>query len=900
MRLLRRLWYALRFRKLEADLAEELEFHRAMKQRELEDLGLEPRDAAFASRRALGSKALAQDRTQDVWRPLWLQGLGQDVRLAVRTLRSAPIVTAVVILSFALGAGANTAIFSLVNGLILRNLPVEDPNRLVMLSGRLSGGDRPQFSYATFDQIRRHGHAFDGASAYSNCCSRATLAVGGEPRARDHFFFFVSGDFFDMLGVRPVVGRLLTPADDVPGGGPAAVISHGLWQEQFGGEARVIGSFITLDRVPMRVVGVTPRNFLGIEIGRPFDVILPIKTEPAVLPSIPFDDYVPWLNVMLRMKPGASLASATAALQAVQPQIRAGSLPKQFASTFLQRPLTLEPADSGLSTMRERFQRPLIAVLAVVALVLLIASFNIANLQIARGAARRQELSIRLALGASRWRLTRQLFVESAVLVVLGVGLGFLGAGWAAQFIVSQLSTSMLPVVLDLSIDWRVLTFTAATMVTSAVLFGMVPAFRATRVPPMDALTTHGRTTADTNRHGGGWSSGLIIAQVALSLFLVVIAGLFTRTFERLVAAPLGFERDRTLLVTITASTVPAQDRAGLYHQLVVAAAAVPGVKAAGGSLNPPIAGRLVGDFVVTRPGEIPQPDAEVISQYMDITPGLLGAYGIPMRAGRDFDDRDTSGAQQVMLINEALAQRYFPGMDLIGASLALTFRDAQSDIPMGVRKVVGIVGDASYRSIRTPMRPTIYVPLAQRAGAMLHTNFYIAVRSVSGSPVLLTRSVEAALAGVNRNLTLRFQPLSLTIDDSLAQDRLLAVLSGFFGVLALFLAAIGLYGLTAYIMSRRRLEMGIRMALGSTSAGIVRLALARLTRLVGVGVVAGSVVSLWAVQFIAVLLYDVQPRDPLTLVGAVTALTAVAALAAGVPAWRASQLDPATVLRAD
>ena len=824
----------------------------------------------------------------------------QDLRLALRTLVATPVVTAVAVLSLALGVGANTAIFSLVNSLILRTLPVAEPQRIVILAGRRNSGARPAFSYATFDQIRRHGQAFAGALAYSNCCGKGTLTIAGEPLPVDRFF--VSGDFFRTLGVPALVGRVLTPEDDVPGGGPngpAVVISYKLWQERFGGAASAIGAPVTFERVAVTIVGVTPPEFFGVEVGRPFDVILPIRTEPVILPSIAFDDDVSWLSIMLRLKPGTSLESATAAVRAVQPQVRAGSLPKQFQSTFLQEPFVLEPAGEGASTLRERFQRPLVPILAVVALVLLIACANIANLLLARGAARRHELSVRLALGASRWRLARQLLAESTVLAALGSSVGFAFAGWTSRALVAQLSTSVTPVALDLSLDWRVLVFTAATMVLTTMVFGMVPALRATRVAPMDALREPGRVTSAAGGPGGAWSGGLIVAQVALSLLLVVAAGLFVRTFEQLAHAPLGLDRDRVLLITLSAPTVPAADRNVFYHQLVNVAAAVPGVAHAGGSLNPPLAGTLVGDIVVSEPGAVPSPDAEVVSQGMDVSPGLLASFGIPIRAGRDIDDHDTNAAPKIMLVNEAFARRFFPGRDMVGAPLALTFRSGQyGDVPLGVRTVVGVVGDSAYRSIRTPMRPTIYTPLAQRTDPLLFTYFYIAVRAASESPALLARSVSAALTAVNRDITMTFRPLSAVVDDSLAQDRLVAMLSGFFGVLALLLAGLGLYGVTAYAVARRRTEIGIRMALGAQPPGVVRLVLARVAVLVGIGVMVGAGVSLWASTLVASLLYGLAPRDPVTLVGAAITLTAVAVLAGWLPAYRASRIDPAQVLR--
>jgi predicted permease len=344
---------------------------------------------------------------------------------------------------------------------------------------------------------------------------------------------------------------------------------------------------------------------------------------------------------------------------------------------------------------------------------------------------------------------------------------------------------------------------------------------------------------------------------------------------------------------------VPAADRNVFYHRLVRAAASVPGVAHAGGWLNPPIAGFLVGDIVVTAPGVVASPDAEAVSQFMDITPDALASYGIPIRAGRDFDQRDTETGPKVMLVNEAFVRRFFPGNDLIGVPLALTFRSGSSgDIPLGTRTIVGVAGDAAYRSIRTPMQPTIYVPLAQRTDPLLFTYFFIALRSSSGSPTLLARSVAAALTTVNRDLTLTFRPLTTIVDESLAQDRLIATLAGFFGALALLLAGLGLYGVTAYAVARRRAEIGIRMALGAQVASVVRLVLSRVAFLVGVGVLIGVAVSLWASRFVAPLLYGLAPRDPVTLTGAAITLTLVAVLAGWFPAYRASQIDPAEVLR--
>jgi putative ABC transport system permease protein len=819
----------------------------------------------------------------------------QDFRLAIRSLRATPVVTGVALLSLALGIGANTAIFSLVNGLLLRPLPVKDPHRLVMVS--TSPEVTKQYGYATFEQIRRHGEAFDGSLAWS-LGGKSILTFGGATEAVEHHF--VSGDYFATLGVRPLLGRTIQVTDDVAGGGPdgpVIVISYGLWQRRFGGAANVVGAHVTVDRSPATIVGIAPAEFFGPIVGSGFDIAVPIKVQPLVQPATPLTDDMGWLTIMLRMKPGQTIDAATAALRAVQPQIRDGALPKdiQEARSFLKQPFTLSPAGGGLSPLRSRFERPLMIMLAVVALVLLIACGNIANLLLARGAARRHELSVRVALGASRWDLTRQLLTESIVLAAIGAGAGVVFGGWASRAIVSQLSTSAAPVVLDPSLDWRVLMFTVATTVATALVVGAAPAVRATRVPPIDALKEQGRSTAsDGSSH---FADALIIAQVALSLVLVIVAGLLVTTFQRLAHAPLGLDRDRVLVVTVTAPTVAATERNPFYHRLVRTVAALPGIAAAGGSFTPPIVGTLRGVFVVSEPGSDAPPDAQLISQAAEVTPGWFAAYGMPIREGRSVDDHDTLATTPVMVVNEAFVRRFLPRGNSIGKSLAITVRMG-GDFPLGTKTIVGVVGDAVYRVIREPLQPTIYFPLAQRSGPLLFTNFFITLRASAGAPAGLIPSVSSALIGVNRDLTLTFRPLATQVDESLAQDRLVATLSGVFGGLALLLAAVGLYGVTSYAVARRRAEIGIRAALGAAPGDIIRLVLKRAVLLVAIGLVVGTGLSLWASTFVASLLYGLHSRDPQVLTGAAVILAAVGAMSGWIPAWRASRIEPANVLR--
>jgi predicted permease len=431
----------------------------------------------------------------------------------------------------------------------------------------------------------------------------------------------------------------------------------------------------------------------------------------------------------------------------------------------------------------------------------------------------------------------------------------------------------------------------------TAILFGVAPAFRATRVAPIDALNAQGRTAAGDGH--AAFSNSLIVAQVVASLVLVVAAGLLVQTFERLARVTLGFDRDGVVVVSVNAPTVTATERSRLFGRLVQAAARVPGVVAAGGSMNPPIVGELRGDFVVSVPGTSAPPDAERISQADTITPGWMAAYGTSIREGRDFDERDTLAAPRVMLVNDAFVRRFAAGRHVVGTTVALAYRaPPSSDFPMGSKTIVAVVGDTVSRSIREPVRPAIYLPLSQWDSPLLQYTFYIGVRSSTGSAALVARTVGSALRGINDDLTLTVEPLAHQVDESLAADRVLAILSGSFGAVALLLAGLGLYGVTAYAVARRRIEIGIRMAIGAAPADVVRMVLSRVLLLVGAGVLVGAGISAWASTFLASLLYGLEPRDPATLVGSALVLAAVAALAGWLPAWRASRIDPADVLR--
>jgi predicted permease len=830
-----------------------------------------------------------------------------DLRLAVRALRSTPVVSLVAILSLALGIGANTAIFSLIDSLMLRTLPVKQPDRLAVIQA----GDSDSWTYAIWDQIRQRPQLFDGAAAWSP--GRLNLASGGQTEFVDGIW--ASGSFFDVLGVPALLGRTFTDRDDQRGGGPdgaVVIISYSFWQRRFGalrqaqpslsrdGAEDPIGRTLMIERVPFTIVGVTPPDFFGADIGRSFDLVVPLGTEPLVRGAETFLDRRTtwWLGIMVRRKPAQTLDAALAALRGIQAQIRDATFPdtapRDGSSTYLKEAFTLTPAGTGTSYLRDRYQRPLLTVMVVVALVLLIACANIANLLLARATARRHEMSVRMALGASRWRLARQLLAESIVLAGTGAAAGMLFARWGSQLLIRQLSTETSTVFLDLSADWRVLVFTAGVAVLTALVFGTAPALRAGRVQPMEALKEHGRGTVGDRRIS--LSSGLVVAQVALSLMLIVAAGLFVRTFSTLATQHLGFERDRVLVVNINAvrARIEPTARMAVYERVLTAVQALPGVADAALSVVTPVSGSTW-QFSVEVPGETPPPERHRSAYVNVISPGWLATFGTRLVAGRNFTSQDRPGAARVVLVNEAFVRRFLNGNSPFGH----TIREPRARDHRLPREIVGVAADAVYRSLRDPVPPTMYVPLAQLDDPVSNiSSIGLSIRSAAGSPAMLTRSVADAIGRVNPELALTFRPLADQVNAALTQERLVAMLSGFFGGLALLLAGLGLYGVTSYAVSRRRTEIGIRMALGAPPADVVRLVLRRVALLVGSGVIIGAIASLWAARFVETLLFGLTPRDPATLAGAAAVLAAVGAIAGWLPARRAARIDPAEVLR--
>jgi putative ABC transport system permease protein len=816
-----------------------------------------------------------------------ISGLAHDLRLAVRGRERTLSMLAA--LSLALGIGATTAIFSLVSALLLQKLPVVDPDRLVAVStatssnqGRVAG-----WTYPIWEQIRGQHGTFGGAFAWS-LQQRFTLLQGSEQTGLDGFF--VSGEAFQVLGVQALAGRLFAPGDDVRGGGregPVAVISAGLWKRRFGGDPKAIGTSIVVDRVPMTIIGVAPQAFFGIDVGQTFDVLLPFGVEPLLRGKATLlDGRGYWLRILLRLKPDQSVAAATAALQGLQPAIRASALPPNVQGptrqTFLKEPFTLADTSTGASFLRQQYRRPLFTMLGVAALVLLVACGNIANLLFARGAARRHEMTVRVALGASKWRLVRQSLVESLVLAAIGAVVGLGLAALVSRLLVAQLSTFFDHVFLDVSLDVDVLLFTMMVTAITVLLFGVGPALRASRVDPGDTLKEH---RSSTGRRATILSRGLVVLQTALSLVLTIIAGLLIQTFVRLAQLPLGFDDDQVLIV-YTGRAQPPPDRAVLHDALLRSVIAVPGVSHAASSLMTPISGLRM-SAVVNLPHAPTASQADRTVNVNYVSPGWFATYRTPLLEGRDISSEDVAGGPSVLVVNRAFVRRFYPRGGAIGATIP--------DNAGAPQTIVGVVGDAAYRSLREEVQPTIYLPLAQSAAG---PDISLSVRYTGATLPVLQRDLASALAQVDSSLTYRFLPLSDQVDASLTRERLVALLSGVFGVVALLLSGVGVYGVTSYAVARQRQELGIRIALGATAGGVRWLVLSRVLALVAVGVALGTGVGLWVTRGLATLLYGLPPRDPATIVGAAVLLGIVGLLAAWLPSRRAPRTDPAAVFR--
>jgi predicted permease len=720
------------------------------------------------------------------------------------------------------------------------------------------------------------------------------LTTGGQ--ARYVRSAWVSGSYFPVLGVKPQIGRLLGPADDQRNcQSPGLVISHPFWQREFGGDRHVVGKTLRVEGHVFEIVGVTPPSFFGVDVGRSFDLALPLCAEQIVggeLSLIPRPDGW-WLAAFGRLKPGVTADQAATELQGLSAGIFRSTLPVKYspedAKSYLDFKLSAFSSPAGVSGLRTRYESPLWILLSITGLVLVIACANLANLLLARASARGREMAVRLALGASRPRLVRQLLVESLLLAALGAAAGVVVARAASRALVALLDAGRNVITLDVQADWRVLAFTAALGVLTVLLFGLAPALRASRTAPGAVMKAAGRgLTADRARFGT--SRVLVATQVALSLVLIVGALLFVRTLRNLTTLDPGFRPEGLLVAQIDMQPLRAEParRADLHRQILERAAAVPGVETAVEATIVPVSGSGWNERVLVGA------DHRVggISNVNRVSGGFLKAVGTPLLAGRDFTDRDTASSPRVAIVNEQFVREILKGADPIGQTFG--FEPPAGD-PIVDYEIVGLVRDTKYRTLRETLEPLAFISEAQASTPDPYTN--LLTRS-SVPPATLIAPLTRAITEVNPNLVVDFKVLTDQIAETLVLERLMATLAGFFGALAGLLAIIGLYGILSYMVTRRRGEIGIRMALGANSRHVVVLVAREAGRLLIVGLGIGAVLAVMSARTAQSLLFGLEPGDPMTLGVAIAALTAVAALAAYWPARRAARLDPLVALR--
>ncbi len=831
----------------------------------------------------------------------FFESIWQDLRYGFRLILRNPTFAAVAILTLALGTGANAAIFQLVNAVRLRTLPIERPQELVSIgintqdkgrTGRFMSR-RPFFSEPLWQAIRSEQQGFSSVFAWG--ITAWNIATDGEYRPAQGIY--VSGGFFDTLGVEAHIGRVLTEADDQKGcGSPGAVLSHGFWQSRYAGNTAVIGQQIMLDGRPFGIVGVTRRSFFGVEVGRSFDVAVPLCAEPLVrgTQSALGKPDVWFLDMMGRLKSGWTPERAEAQLAAISPGIFQSTVAPRYnaetAKNYMAFKLTATPAATGVSGLRTAYQTQLWVLLGATALVLLITCANLANLMLARATAREREIAVRLAIGASRRRIVRQMLSESLLIAGFGALGGALLAQWLSRALVAFLSTDSTRLFVDLSPDWRLFAFIAALAVLACFLFGLTPALKATGASPGKTMQAGGRSSTDSHERFA-LRRALVVVQVALSLVLIVGALLFGRSLRNLITLDPGFRQDGLLAVNVDVrrSPVPEDARLQRYAQVMERVRAVPGVRYAAEAFIVPMSGSGWNNSIV-----IGGAKKEGIVNFNRVGGDYFRAMETPLLSGRSFGPEDRLGATETAVVNELFAKRYFPGKSPIGQSFQI---EASPGQPQPFYQIVGLAKDTKYTDLREDFTPIAYLSAAQETELGPFLDLVVSSDMAPGS---LTPALTRAIREVAPNSTVAYETVRTYVRDSLVTERLMASLSGFFGVLAMVIATLGLYGVMSYMVSRRRVEIGIRMALGADPGKVVRMVLAESGALLAFGVLIGAGLAFVLSRWAANLLFGLKPWDPASFVLAAGALGLVSLLAAWLPARRASRLAPTLALRED
>jgi putative ABC transport system permease protein len=906
-------WLRLRLRALlrkgevECELDEELRSHL---EREIEQNirhGMSREEARDAALKSFGGLEQAKERCRDARGVRVIEELWQDLRYGLRMLRKNPGFTIVAVLTLALGIGANTAIFQLFDTLFLRTLPVPKPQelaevRIVDSTGLrgIVGSSSPSLTNPIWEQMRDRQRAF--SSIFAWCTDGFNLAMGGEWRTARALW--VSGDFFNALGVNAFLGRVFNAADDQRGcGAPGAVISYEFWQREFGGEAGVIGKRLTLEYYPVEVIGVTPPGFSGLVVGRTFDVSVPLCAASLLRGGSNrlTSGTTWWLTVMGRLKPGWSFEQATGHLQSISPGIFETTLPPNYPALdvkdYLSLKLAASPAGTGFSSLRKTYKRPLWLLLAIAGLVLLIACANLANLMLARASARGREIAVRLALGAPRGRLIRQLLTESLLLAGIGAALGVLLAQALSRFLVSFLSREGDPLFVVLQANWRVLGFTMGLAMMTCVLFGLAPAIRATRLAPGEVMKAGGRGMT-AGRETFSLRRALVVLQVALSLVLVVGALLFSRSLGKLLTLDTGVRQDGILITVLDLIrlNLPVEQRRPFKRDILDRLRAIPGVNSAAYAGIVPMRGDYSSTNSVWMDGDDRKRQRE--SSFSRVGPNYFKTMGVSLLAGREFDDRDNLSSPKVAIVNESFARRFINGANGANGVNPVGSRfwvDATLYEPATLYEIVGLVKDTKHNDIREDFLPIAFLARPQ----FPDNGVYDQILIHSHLPMSeLVAAVKRTVGEVSPEIGFWFQDYRTEIRESLLRERLMAKLSGFFGVLALLLASIGLYGILSYSVADRTNEIGIRMALGAERRDVIWLVLREALLLVLAGAAAGMPV-VWAVtRLVSAMLFGLKPTDPLSLSLASLVMLAVAAIAAYLPARRAARVDPMIALR--
>jgi predicted permease len=906
-----RLRYLFTGRRIDRELAQELEFHRDMLTRDQERLGYSHETAVLNARRKMGNTTLMTEYSRDAWIVSWLDTLARDLRYALRSFARHPVFTIVALLTLALGIGANTAIFRLVDTVLLRALPVNNPEELSAIRG--------SFSYWRFEQLRDRNEVFSGLIG-ARIVQDVNVAAGNQPLGTASVEL-VSGNYFALLGVTPSLGRPITPDDDrAAGAGTVAVISHGLWKRAFGASPDVLGRTIRLrggqagggtsgfepespnapraDEAVLTIVGVAPAEFFGDSVGSLVDVWLPITMQPVLMPGRMWltRRTASWVNIMGRRRSGISEEQARESLTRLYKQIRTDEIGSTI--TDAQRRnianinLNVESAAKGFSGLRRQFSQPLLVLMSVVTLVLLIACLNVANLLLARATARQQEIAMRLSLGASRARLVRQLLTESLLLAGTGGLLGLLLATAGAKLLVRMVAGETNAIVVRLDPDWRILSFTLGVSLVSGLLFGLIPALRSTRRDLQPSLKESSKSTSARRKRT---AKVLVGVQIAVSLMLLVACGLFLRTLYNLKTTAVGYDTEGLIQARVdpvAAGYKP--DEIGraiveLNHRL----AALPGVQSTAFSENGLFGGVESGTGIEID-GFKPATDDDKNVRFDQAGPGYFTNAGIPLVLGRDFTERDSPGSPRVTVINDTMAQFYFPNDNPIGKRIHVR---GPSDTWV---EVIGVAREARDHNLRDKPIRRMYVSYLQPIDGIVTANMQVRAASAAQA---------AALFGPIRDEILRFNPklpilsIKMTrtlVDNSIATEALIAKLSTFFGALAVLLAAIGLYGVMSYTVAQRTSEIGIRMALGARHSAVAMMILREILMLVAIGCAAGAVAAVGLARYVESLVFGLKPNDPLTVVAAVGLFLLIGLLAGYLPARRASRIDPVVALRAE